>query len=454
MAAARTAAGKGGISLLTQAPRGTHDVLPGEAGRWRFIEDVIRDHCRHYGYGEIRTPIFEHTELFARGVGETTDIVEKEMYTFHDRGGRSVTLRPEGTASVVRAFLEHGLQGEAQPTKFFYLSWPVFRYEKPQAGRYRQHHQFGVELFGSPEPGADAEVISLAHNLFRRLGLEEIEVQVNSIGCPQCRPWFRRALEDYYRPRLRGLCPDCAARLDRNPLRLLDCKREGCRELGREAPDVHAHLCGECREHFDLLCGFLGALGVPYQVNNRIVRGLDYYTRTVFEFIYSGLGAQDAVCSGGRYDGLIEACGGKPMPGIGFGLGMERLLALLEQKQFSFPCPPVATAFVATIGAESRPVGYRLLQDLRRGGVTADTDYLGRSLKGQMKHADRLGARFVIIIGEAELAAGTALVRDMAGGDQREIKLETVLGHLQAELAGDDPSRQGGESQDRGYRNE
>lgn len=416
--------------MLTRAPRGTKDILPAEAARWHFLEEEIRELCRCYGFGEIRTPIFEHTELFERGVGETTDIVQKEMYTFRDRSNRSITLRPEGTASVVRAFIEHGLYSEPQPVKLFYLSLPIFRYEKPQAGRYRQHHQFGAEIFGSPEPAADAEVITLAWDLFSRLGVKDLRLLLNSIGCPACRPAYREALKDYFRQYLEGLCPDCTSRFERNPLRLLDCKQDGCHRVAEGAPPVLASNCPECSRHLSALLEILGKIGVPHEINHRIVRGLDYYTRTVFEFVHGGLGAQDTVCAGGRYDGLVEECGGKPTPGVGFGMGMERLLLLLEEEGFEFPPPPKPEAFVATAGPETRLEGRALVHQLRREGITAESDYLGRSLKSQMKHADRLGVRFVVILGQDELAGGFASVRDMIGGNQQLVRLDAVSAFL------------------------
>ncbi|HEY8449629.1 MAG TPA: histidine--tRNA ligase [Bacillota bacterium] len=418
--------------MLTTRPRGTNDILPDEAAQWQALERTIREVCRDFGYGEIRTPIFEHTELFARTAGEATDVVRKEMYTFLDRGDRSLTLRPEGTAAVVRAYLEHHLHARPQPVKLYYLSTPMFRYERPQAGRYRQHHQFGAEALGSADPALDAELITLPIELLRRLGLTGLAVKLNSIGCPVCRPGYLRALKAYFSPHLEALCADCRHRYELNPLRLLDCKVEGCRALRRDAPRILEHLCAECADHFRRLRGYLEALGIDYELEPTLVRGFDYYTKTVFEVVYGGLGAQDAVCGGGRYDGLVEALGGEPTPAIGFGLGMERLLLTLRAAGAEPPPPPPLAVFVASAGEETRRQAIELVYALRRRGVAADTDYGGRSLRSQMRFADRYPARFVAILGERELAAGEIPVRDMRSGEQQTLPWAELVERLAA----------------------
>ncbi|HHW15680.1 MAG TPA: histidine--tRNA ligase [Firmicutes bacterium] len=409
--------------MLTTRPRGTLDVTPAESYKWHYVEEQIRRITRQYGYAELRTPIFEHTELFDRGVGDTTDVVEKEMYTFTDKGGRSITLRPEGTAPAVRAYLEDRLEAEAQPVKVYYVG-PIFRYERPQAGRLRQHTQFGVEVFGAGSPAVDAEIIHLAWDFLVRLGLTGLSVNVNSLGCPVCRPAHRQALLAYFQPHLAKLCPDCQRRYAKNPLRLLDCKNEACRAVAAGAPTILAHLCTECTDHFARLQELLAAFGVEYRVNPWIVRGFDYYTKTVFEIIYSGLGAQSTVCGGGRYDGLVGLLGGKPTPGIGFGLGLERLLLTMEKQGVLPEPPPGPDVFVATVGDEAGRRAPALVAGLRRQGVAADLDYLGRSLRGQLKYADKLRARFVLVLGEAELAAGKARLKEMATGEETEVPLE------------------------------
>jgi len=410
--------------VLTSLPRGTNDILPGETERWHWVEEQFRTACRLYGYREIRTPIFEHTELFLRTVGEATDIVQKEMYTFNDRGGRSLTLRPEGTAGVARAYLEHSFYAEPQPIKLFYLG-PMFRFERPQSGRYRQFHQYGVEVFGAADPAIDAEVIALALDFLRRLGLEGLEVHLNSIGCPTCRADYRRVLAEYYQPLLPQLCPDCRERFDRNILRLLDCKVDV--EYARAAPRLTDHLCADCRGHLENLEKHLGHLGLEYQLNPRLVRGLDYYTRTVFEIIDPQLGTQGTLIGGGRYDGLVEELGGKPTPGIGFAGGLERLLLVLQGDAQRLPPPPRLEVFLALLGPAVLPAGMKLLAGLRQRGISADMDYLGRSLKAQLRYATRQGARLVALLGEDELARGVVALKDMDRGEQVEVPL-TELG--------------------------
>ncbi|AEF95084.1 Histidyl-tRNA synthetase [Desulfotomaculum nigrificans CO-1-SRB] len=415
--------------MLTTRPRGTNDILPGEVEKWQYLEELARQVCREYGYSEIRTPIFEHTELFARGVGETTDIVEKEMYTFTDRGDRSITLRPEGTAAVVRAYLENKLYALPQPIKLFYIG-PMFRYDRPQAGRFRQFHQFGVEVFGSNSPAIDAEVIAMAMDIYHRIGLTNLELHINSVGCPQCRPVLRQKLQEYFRPQLAELCPNCQGRFDRNPLRILDCKSEKCQEIGRHAPTTLDVLCPECQAHFELVKGYLDAVGVKYIVDNRLVRGLDYYTNTAFEIMTRDIGAQSSIGGGGRYNGLIEACGGSAAPGIGFALGLERILLTAERQGITFPISRGPAVFVATVGAGAETESFALVQKLRRHGIAADKDYLGRSLKAQMKYAGKLDARLVIILGEEELSRGVAVVRNMQAGSQEEVPLADIISYV------------------------
>lgn len=408
----------------TTAPRGTTDILPADARRWSVLERALRDVCDLYGYGEIRTPIFEHTELFARGIGSGTDIVEKEMYTFEDRGERSLTLRPEGTAGAVRAYLERRLDAEAQPVKLYY-SGPMFRYERPQAGRTRQFHQLGVECIGSADPAADVEIIAVLVALFRRLGLTEYEIQLNSIGCPDCRPAYVQKLKQALEPVRDSLCKSCQDRFERNTLRLLDCKRESCQELTKDVPLILDSLCGPCEDHFQQVRGYLDEVGIEYTINQRLVRGLDYYTRTVFEFVSPELGAQDALGGGGRYDVLVETLGGPPTPAVGFAAGMERILlaASLEDEAAAAP----VDTYVVTLGDEGRRAGVVLAERLRAEGFRTELDYMGRSLRAQMRQANRVGAKKVLIIGDDEAAAGTVQLRDMQSGEERTVGRDDVI---------------------------
>ncbi|OIQ59668.1 histidine--tRNA ligase [Neomoorella thermoacetica] len=412
--------------MLTSRPRGTEDILPEEVGRWYLLENTAREVSRLYGYREIRTPIFEHTELFNRGVGDTSDIVEKEMYTFIDRGDRSLTLRPEGTAPVVRAFVEHSLEARGLPVKLFYLG-PMFRYGRPQAGRLRQFHQFGVEAFGSRDPALDAEVIALAMDFYTRLGLKDLELHLNSVGCPACRPAHREKLKAYLRPRLEELCPTCQGRFERNPLRIFDCKSPACQEIVREAPTVTASLCPDCAGHFHRVQEYLKALGIEFILDEHLVRGLDYYTKTAFEIMVKGIGAQSSIGGGGRYDGLVAALGGKQVPGIGFGLGLERVLLALETQGQEPPPEGGVDVLVVTAGTGVDLAAFRLLAGLRAAGIRADKDYLERSLKGQMKFANRYPARMAVILGEEELARGRVSVRRLDAGSQEEVPLEAVV---------------------------
>jgi histidyl-tRNA synthetase len=418
--------------MLTTRPRGTNDLLPGEIEKWQYLEGVLREVAELYGYQEIRTPIFEHTELFQRGVGETTDIVEKEMYTFLDRSGRSLTLRPEGTASTVRALLENKLHAGALPVKFYYIA-PMFRYDRPQAGRYRQFHQFGVEVFGAAEPGLDAEVIAMMLDIYGRLGLKDLRVELNSVGCSDCRKVYRAALQEHLKEKLLELCPTCQGRYKKNPLRIFDCKSRQCQELVADAPTITESLCPACREHFSRVQEYLKELQIPYHLNPYMVRGLDYYTRTAFEIVAEGIGAQSSIGGGGRYDNLVEECGGPPLPGIGYAMGMERILLALEKQQVKLPLSRRQTIFLAALGKEAQKAAAVLAQELRQRGLSAEWDYQGRSLKAQLKTADRLGAVFTVIIGEEELQKGTVLIRKMQESRQESLPLEQVGSYLEKE---------------------
>lgn len=409
-----------------QRPKGTQDLLPGTVEQWQYLEDTIRNVCREFGYEEIRTPMFEATELFQRGVGQTTDIVKKEMYTFLDKGDRSMTLRPEMTASVCRAYVEDKLYGQPQPVKLYYIG-PMFRYERPQSGRYRQFHQFGVEVLGADQPLVDAEVISLVWNLYKRLGLVGLEVHVNSVGCPTCRAEHRKQLQEFLDERQSELCSDCQERFERNPLRILDCKNPSCQTLTAGAPTTKDTLCEECSTHFEGVLALLGAAGVVYRVNPRLVRGLDYYTKTAFEVMVEEIGAQSAICGGGRYDGLVEEIGGSPAPGIGFAMGIERVLAALQvQNKLPEQKPKLFAMFIA-LGEKAQNKAFSLLCELRDQGIPVGMDLLGRSLKAQLKTADRQNARFALILGEAELEKNVLLIRDLTIGEQTEVSLDKSL---------------------------
>lgn len=410
-----------------QVPRGMRDILPEEVGRWQALEARIRDLAERYGFREIRTPVVEHTELFLRTVGEGTDIVEKEMYTFSDRGGRSLTLRPEGTAPVMRAYLEHGGVSWPQPVKLYYIA-PMFRYDRPQYGRYRQHVQFGAEIIGAPGPEADAEVFSLPIRLMQDLGLKEVEVHLNSVGDTTCRPAYIDALRAYFTRHLDALCADCRRRLQTNPLRILECREEGCHEIARGAPAIMEYLDLACREHLEGVKTHFTALGIPYVLDPFIVRGLDYYTRTAVE-VYSGkLGAQNAMFGGGRYDGLAEQLDGPPTPGVGFGFGLDRLLLALEQESLPIPtAAPSAAVYVIAAGAAARGEALRLADTLRRAGIAAAADLLDRPVRAQMRHADKLSARVTLIIGDKELAAAEVTLREMASGTERRVKQAEIV---------------------------
>ncbi len=419
--------------MLTKAPRGTGDILPGEVEKWQYLEEQFKKLCRDYNYKEIRTPIFEHTELFVRSVGEDTDIVGKEMYTFLDKGDRSITLRPEGTAPTVRAYLQHKLYGQAQPVKLFYYG-PMFRYDRPQAGRFRQFHQWGVEVFGSREPLLDAEVISLAVAFFNSVGIEGLILELNSVGCSKCRPSYREEIRKYIAGYRDSLCLDCSRRLETNPMRILDCKEKNCKEITNNIPEMTGHLCEECREHFKEVVESLEAIKVSYRINPRLVRGLDYYTRTAFEIIDPQLGAQNSLGGGGRYDDLVEVCGGNTTPAVGFAIGLERALLALKSKSIEDLYQEKPGVFVAALGNKAGMEGLKMVTELRHEGIKAEKDYLHRSLKAQMKQADRINARYVIIMGEEELEKGKVLLRDMKEGHQREVTKKEITAHLKEKM--------------------
>jgi len=408
-----------------QAIKGTQDVLPPYGDTFRTLENLLLSIARNYGYSEIRTPVFEHTELFSRGVGDTTDVVQKEMYTFDDKGGRSITLRPEGTAGVVRAFLEHGLFNEPMPQKLSYIT-SCYRYEKPQTGRYREFHQFGVECFGASGPAVDAELIALGAAVFRTLGLDEVRLEVNSIGCPECRPNYHNALKEYFAARRNDLCPTCLDRFERNPLRILDCKSPVCSRIAKEAPIGLDFLCTDCGEHFDGLKANLNVLNIDYSVNPRIVRGLDYYTKTVFEFITDTIGAQGTVCGGGRYDGLLTQLGGNPLPALGFGMGLERLELVLQASGKKPPLPEPCALYLVPIGDAALQKASVICEKLRGKGIHTQFDIVGRSVKAQMKYAGKIGARYTVVLGEDDLNAGTVTLKRMADGDKQTVGLECL----------------------------
>ena len=414
---------------MISIPKGTKDMLPRDAAAWHYVEQKPRETAALFSFREIRTPMFEHTELFTRGVGETTDIVTKEMYTFEDKGGRSMTLRPEGTAGVARAFIENGLGQDVMPMKAYYLA-SVFRYERPQSGRLREHHQFGVELYGSSSPYADAEVISLAHTFLSSVGIGGLTLHLNSIGCKECRPKFNAALRGYIGDNLDRMCGKCRERFDKNPLRILDCKEEKCREIVKAAPSITDFLCDDCRAHFEQLQGILERQGVPFVVDASVVRGLDYYTRTVFEFVSEDIGAQGTVCGGGRYDGLVEEVGGKSTPAVGFGLGLERLLLVLQNTGRLDAPRERADVYLAPLGERAAGEVPAIAAGLRRAGVSADYDMMGRGVKAQMKYADKSGARFVVVIGDNELESGTAVLKNMDTGEERSVALGDIAGAL------------------------
>ncbi len=409
-----------------QAPKGTKDVTPFESHKWHYIENTMREMCALYGARELRTPIIEHTELFLRGVGDTTDIVQKEMYTFEDKGGRSITLKPEGTAGMVRAFIENRLFNEPMPQKLYYLNSPTFRYEKPQAGRLREHHQFGIEIVGAYGPETDSEVILLALTLFKKLGVKDLMLHINSIGCPECRKDYNKALREYLAGYLDQMCETCRSRFDKNPMRIIDCKEERCRQIVKNAPRTIDYLCDDCKKHFEGVKACLDAAGAEYVIDPDIVRGLDYYTGTVFEVISNRIGAQGAVCAGGRYNGLIEELGGDKLPAVGFGMGMERLLAVMEANGVDIPKDKEITVYFAANGEAPRMKAFALAQQLRGEGVSAEFDHMERSFKAQFKYANKLGVKYTAAIGDDELEKGFVKVKRMSDGTETEVAIDKL----------------------------
>lgn len=414
------------MGVITKKIKGTEDVLPKDSYRWQFVEDVMRKESAAYGFKEIRTPVFEHTELFARGVGQTTDVVQKEMYTFDTKGGESVTLRPEGTAGAARAVLEHGLVNDSLPIKASYFV-SCYRYEKPQAGRLREFHQFGLECYGTQSPVADAELICAAQSIFDRLGIKQLRLEINSIGCPTCRAEYHKALKEYFYGYKDELCETCNSRLEKNPMRILDCKSPVCSKIAGGAPKITDYLCDECKEHFASVQKYLDAAGVEYTVNPTIVRGLDYYTKTVFEFVTDFIGAQGTVCGGGRYDGLIEELGGKHLPSLGFAMGIERLLMLMDKQGIEIPKPSTCDLYVAVMGESASLKSFEIIKAVRSCGLIAETDIVGRGLRAQMKYADKIGAKFSMVLGDNEIEQGKAVIKNMSSGEQTEIVLDNTF---------------------------
>ncbi len=414
--------------MLTQAPKGTVDMLPKDAHRWQSIADNMRHICSLAGYREIRTPIFEHTELFQRGVGDTTDVVQKEMYTFNDKGNRSITLKPEGTAGAARALIEAHLYAETLPVKMYYSECPCFRYEKPQAGRLRQFHQNGVEVFGAKDASIDAEIIDLAMKILAANGIGDLKLNINSIGCPACRQAYHEKLKAYLQPKLDCLCKTCQERFERNPLRILDCKEDG--DKLSDAPAMLDNLCPECAEHFEKLKKYLTALGLKFTVDPRIVRGLDYYTKTVFEIITETPNGNLTVCGGGRYDGLVQELGGPELPGVGFGMGIERMIMVQDLRGVAPVAPPLCDVFVVTMGEEARIEGMKLVDELRSSGVRADLDHAARSMKAQFKFANKIGAKKVIVIAGDELEKGVVKLRDMENSTEEELARGEIVSKL------------------------
>ena len=413
---------------MINIPKGTKDVLPFESYKWHYVERIARETADLYCLNEIRTPTFEHTELFLRGVGDTTDIVNKEMYTFLDKGERSITLKPEGTAGVARSFIENGLFNNAMPLKMYYIT-PVFRYENPQKGRLREHHQFGVEVYGGAGADTDAEVIKLAYTVLKKCGLS-VKLYINSMGCPECRKKYNEALKGYFADKLDKLCPTCRERYYKNPLRILDCKEEGCKALCKDAPKIVDYLCDDCSSHFKKLQELLTDCGVAYEINPFIVRGLDYYTKTVFEFVTTALGSQGTVCGGGRYDNLISQLGGTPTCGVGFGMGIERLLMLMEAENVVIPTHENVKLYIASMGDKAYKKAFEIASELRDKGVKAEIDHAGRGIKAQFKYADKIHAENVVTLGDNELLTGVAQIKNMADGKLTEIKISDISSYF------------------------
>ncbi|MBQ3547472.1 MAG: histidine--tRNA ligase [Clostridia bacterium] len=421
------------MSEINRAIKGTNDVLPQDSQKWQFVEGKMLETARMYGFEEIRVPVFEHTEVFKRSVGDTTDVVQKEMYTFDDKGGRSITLRPELTAGVVRSAIEKGLVQGALPLKVCYIGG-CYRYEKPQAGRLREFHQFGVECFGAASPNADAEVIMLAKQVLDSVGIEKISLEINSIGCPECRKNYQAALKQYFSENLDTLCATCKERLDRNPMRILDCKSPVCSDLAKNAPVVIDYLCDDCKSHFGGVKKHLDAAGIKYTVNPHIVRGLDYYTRTVFEFVSGDIGAQSTVCGGGRYDGLVNQMGGPSVPALGFGMGIERLMLVLDAQKTELPKINTCELYIATMGEAASLKASELCALLRADGFKVQTDITSRGLKAQMKFADKIGATFTMVLGDSEIDSGSARLKNMQSGEETTVKLSNISDELFAAL--------------------
>lgn len=420
--------------MLSKAPRGTRDILPKEVYKWHYVEKKFREICALYGYEEMRTPIFEHTEVFTRSVGDTTDIVQKEMYTFTDKGDRQISLKPEGTAGTIRSFIENKLYADTQPTKLFYIT-PCFRYERPQAGRQRQFHQFGIEALGSDTPSIDAEVISLAVQFFNELGLKDLSVNINSVGCPVCREEYNKTLKAYLDAKSDVLCETCLERKDKNAMRVIDCKNPTCKENITDIPFMIDHLCDDCENHFDKLQEYLREMDIKFVVDKTIVRGLDYYRKTAFEIISNDIGSQSTVCGGGRYDGLVEQLGGpKGISGIGFGLGAERLLLTLENNNIEIENPKSTDIYIATIGDTAKTKSFGLIKALRDNHISADIDHLGKSLKAQFKYSDKINAKYTIVIGDDELANDAATLKNMETSEQTTVKLSELVSELKNRL--------------------
>ncbi len=411
---------------MINIPKGTKDVLPYDSYKWQFVERSAREVAKSFGAKEIRTPTFEHTEVFLRGVGQTTDIVNKEMYTFNDKGGRSITLKPEGTAGVARSFVENGMHSGVLPAKLFYLT-QCFRYERPQAGRLREFHQFGVEFLGSTNPNIDAETILLAKTFLDKVGIKNITLYLNSIGCKECRAKYKKVLSEYLKSNIDSMCELCKDRLEKNPLRILDCKNENCKKINEKAPVILHYLCDDCKEHFESVQKLLTLAGVEYKINPYIVRGLDYYTKTVFEFVSNSIGAQGTVCGGGRYDGLIAELGGSDVAGIGFAVGIERILMLLENLNVEIPNDSEIEYYIAPMGQKESEKAFEIVNLLRQKGISADLDHMNRSIKAQFKYADKIGAKKVIVIGSEELEKGIFKVKEMATGNEENLSIDELV---------------------------
>jgi len=415
--------------LFIKVPKGTQDILPEDISKWYYVEDIIKEILNKYGYKEIRTPYFEYTDLFVRGIGESTDIVTKEMFTFPDRKGRSLTLRPEGTAPVVRTYLENSMSRISKVIKLFYLG-PMFRCEKPQSGRFRQFNQFGIEIIGTQAPAADAEVILTALDVYKKLGLKNLEILINSVGCKKCRVNYILKLKKYLKDKNDTLCSECKERYIKNPLRVLDCKKDNCKEITEEAPVIINNLCKECELHFEEVKSYLKGQKIIFHEDPRLVRGLDYYTKTAFEIISGELGAQNAIAGGGRYDDLVEELGGKPTPAVGFAAGVERMIIAMDQQNIEWPLKEELVIFVATVNEKTQERAFRLLQKIRNTGLSADMDYSGGSLKSQMRIANKIAARYTVIVGEEELSKNMIILRNMQTKEQKEVNLGNLINEL------------------------